>query len=70
MTAIPIGVYLVQQQKILKSRASSSPILKALEIKNQNDVLVCDSNQTIPTCNISDPEVTIKVIDLDALISQ
>lgn len=69
MVGIPVGVLLVQKTQILKSKASSSPILDAFEIKDANgNLLTCDGNTNPPTCTTSTLDITIRVKDLDALI--
>lgn len=67
--AIPLTVYLAQTQQIFKSRASSSPVLDAFEIKDsEGNPINCDSSTNPPTCTTSTQDITIKIKDLGALI--
>lgn len=69
IVGISIGVYMVQKQQIFKSKAASAPIVEALEIKDSEGKIVnCDSNTNPPTCNISNPNISIKIKDPNALI--
>lgn len=73
MVSIPFGVILVQKTQVLQSHASLSPVLGAFEVRDANEkLLTCtDPTETAPaTCNTSTQEVTIKVKDLNALITQ
>lgn len=67
LTGLVIGIYLVQQQSSLKSRASSG-IIQNFEIKDGNGAIVnCEANKTPPECNISTQDIYIKVKDLELL---
>lgn len=69
IAGIAIGLYLVQKQQIFKSKAASSAIIDALEIKdNEGKTINCDSNNSPPTCDISDPNITIKLNNPAALV--
>lgn len=69
IAGIIVGVYLVQKQQLFKSKASSAPIIDALEIKDNNGKIInCDSNTNPPTCEISDPNITIRLKDTSVLL--
>ncbi len=69
IAGIAVGVYLIQKQQIFKSRASSAPIIDALEIKdNEGKVINCDSNVNPPVCTISSPDVTIRLANPGVLV--
>lgn len=71
LVGIPVGVVLVQKTQILKSRASSNPIIDALDIKDSSgNPITCDSNTNTPTCETSTPDITITIKDLNPLISK
>lgn len=65
---IPVGVYLVQKQQIFKSKASSTPILDAFQIRDSSERVINCSGTNPPTCITPTQEVIITVIDLDALL--
>lgn len=61
------GLYLLQQQQTIKSKASSN-LINAFEIKDdKGNTLVCDGNTNPPTCTTSSLNINIKVKDLNAL---
>ena len=67
LIALAAGIYLVQQQQGIKSRASTN-IIQAFEIKDSNDKpIVCDGSKNPPECETSTSEIYIKVTDLEPL---
>ena len=65
--ALVIGVFLIQRQTTIKSRASSN-LIQAFDIKDANDKEVnCDGSKNPPECNITTQEISIKVKDLELL---
>lgn len=70
VAGIGIGVYLLQNPQILKSRASTSPSvwLEAFEITDGlNKPVVCDSSKEVPVCNVSTVSVNFRLKDLNIL---
>lgn len=68
LLGIPVGVFLVQKTQILKSRASSNPIIDALDIKDSSgNPITCNSSTNPPTCETSTQDITITVKDLSPL---
>lgn len=67
-----IGVYLVQQQQQLKSKASGGNFINAFEIKDANDkILDCTANADgTATCNTDTLDIKVRVKDANALIPQ
>lgn len=62
------GLYLVQHPQIFKPKASSNPIIDALEMKDADgNTINCDSSTNPPTCETSTQDITIKIRDLDIL---
>lgn len=62
------GVYLVQHPQIFRPKASSNPIIDALEMKDSNGGdIKCDSGTNPPTCETSTQDITIKIRDLNIL---
>lgn len=63
-----IGVYLVQHPQIFRPKASSNPIIDALEMKDADgNVINCDGSTNPPTCETTTQDITIKIRDLDIL---
>lgn len=53
LIGLVVGIFLVQRQQQLKSRASTN-MIQAFEIKDGNGAVVnCEANKTPPECNIS-----------------
>lgn len=64
------GVYLVNNSTLIfKPKASSNPIINALEMKDSSGKsITCDSSTNPPNCETETQDITIKIKDLDALI--
>lgn len=70
ISAVIIGIYLIQTKQILKSRANID-LIQAFEIKDSQDqVINCvpGENNASTTCTTDSSEVKIRVKDLNALI--
>lgn len=62
------GVYMLQQQQNLKSKASAN-LINAFEIKDdKGNTLSCDGSTNPPTCTTSSLDINIRVKDLEALV--
>ncbi len=63
-----VGLYLVQHPQIFRPKASSNPLIDALEIKEADGKIInCDSSANPPTCETSTQDITIKIKNLDIL---
>ena len=62
------GLYLVQHPQIFKPKASSNPIIDALEMKDsEGNNIDCNGSANPPLCETTSSDVTIKIKDLDIL---
>lgn len=62
------GVYLVQHPQIFKPKASSNPIIDALEMKDSDGKDInCDASANPPLCETSSRDITVKIKDFDIL---
>lgn len=70
LITLPAGVFLAQKQQIFKSQAGgSNSFLYAFELTDsQGNVLKCDYGINPPSCDTSDPNIIIKIKNLDYLI--
>ncbi len=63
------GVYLVQRQQIIKSKASAGSFVNAFEIKDKNgNTIQCDSSTNPPTCTTKTLDISVRVKDLNPLL--
>ncbi len=70
LIAIPVTIYLVSHQQILKSKAVQSPVIDAFEFKDSSgNVLNCDGSTNPPTCTTQTNNIVIKVKDLNPLLN-
>lgn len=68
IVGVGVGVYLVQTQQILKSKATTN-FIDAFEIKDANDnILTCDGSTTPPTCTTSTLDIKVRVKDVSPLL--
>ncbi len=68
LVAMVGGVFLVQRQQQLKSKASGN-FVQAFEIKDANgNVIQCDGSTNPPTCNTSTLDISVKVKDTVPLL--
>ena len=73
LTAIGIGVYLVQKEGFLKfkSRAYTSEVLEGLELLDADGkALECDQSTTPPTCYTQTLNIQVRVKDQNAFTSK
>ena len=64
LIGLGVGVYLVQRQQTMKSKASAGSFVNAFEIKDKDGNLIqCDSSTNPPTCTTRTLDVTVKVKD-------
>lgn len=66
-----VGVYLIKNPTIFKSKAANPPILDALKITDTADPpneLNCNGAVNPPSCEITSPDVIFTIKDIDALI--
>lgn len=64
-----VGVYLVQKQQIIKSKASAGSFVNAFEIRDKNgDLIKCDSSTTPPTCTTKTFDITVQLKDKALLL--
>lgn len=62
------GVFLVQRQQNLKSKASGN-FVQAFEIKDANgNIIQCDGSTNPPTCNTSTLDINVRVKDTAPLL--
>ncbi|OGE19358.1 hypothetical protein A3J19_04235 [Candidatus Daviesbacteria bacterium RIFCSPLOWO2_02_FULL_41_8] len=68
VVGLVVGIYLVQKQQTLKSKATTS-FVNAFEIKDSNgNVITCDASTNPPTCNTPTLDINVKVIDKALLV--
>lgn len=68
LIGLVVGIYLLQTQKIFKSKASNN-MMNAFEFNNnKNQVLNCDGSVNPPVCNTNSLDVTVQVKDLEELL--
>lgn len=69
MVGAALGIYLLQQQQRIKSKASGGSFVNAFEIKDQNgNIISCDTATNPPTCTTSTLEVKVRVKDVNPLL--
>lgn len=69
IVGIGVGVYLVQRQQIIKSKASAGNFVNAFEIKDKNgNTIQCDSSTNPPTCSTNTLDISVRVKDLNPLL--
>ncbi len=69
LVGLGVGVYLVQRQQTIKSRASAGSFVNAFEIKDKDGNLIqCDSSTNPPTCTTKTLDVTVQVKDKALLL--
>ncbi len=69
LIGLGVGVYLVQRQQTIKSKASAGSFVNAFEIKDKDGNLIqCDSSTNPPTCTTQTLDVTVKVKDKALLL--
>lgn len=70
LLAIPVGLYLIRQQQVLRSRATTTN-LDAFELKDaRGNTINCDSSTNPPTCITGTLDFTVRVKDLNPLLGQ
>ncbi len=68
IAGVGAGVYLVQTQQILKSKASGN-FMEAFEIKDANgNIIQCDGSTNPPTCDTGTLDIQVRVRDANALL--
>lgn len=68
IAGVGAGVYLVQTQQILKSKATTN-FVDAFEIKDANgNILTCDGSTNPPTCTTSTLDIQVRVKDVNPLL--
>lgn len=66
---IGAGVYLVQRQQTIKSRASAGNFVNAFDIRDKDgNIIQCDSSTNPPTCITKSLDVSVRVKDLNPLL--
>lgn len=66
--AIPLSVFLVQNQQIFKGKAYQNEIFEAFEFKDASgNTISCDASVNPPTCTTQTPDIIITIKNLDAL---
>ena len=69
VAGLAVGVYLVQRQQTIKSKASAGSFVNALEINDQDGKPIqCDSTTNPPTCTTGTLDVTVKMKDKTLLL--
>ena len=63
-----VGLYLVQHPQIFRPKASSNPIIDALDMEDADgNVINCDGSTNPPTCETTSADIIIKIKNLDIL---
>ena len=69
VVGVGAGVYLVQRQQTLKSKAAGGSFVNAFEFKDKDGNLIqCDSNTNPPTCTTKTLDIQVRVKDVNALL--
>ena len=69
LVGLGVGVYLVQRQQTIKSKASAGSFVNAFEIKDSNgNVITCDGSTYPPTCTTPTLDISVKVKDKTLLL--
>lgn len=69
IVGLGVGVYLVQRQQSIRSRASAGSFVNAFEFRDKDgNVIQCDSNTNPPTCTTKSLDINVRVKDLNPLL--
>lgn len=70
LIGLGVGLYVLKNPTMFKSKAAQPPILDALRITDSttHEELNCDGNNNPPTCEVSSPGVTFQIKNINALI--
>lgn len=69
MVGLAGGVYLVQQQQRLKSKAAQQDFVDAFEIKDANgNPITCDKSVYPPVCTTQTLDISVRVKDTAPLL--
>lgn len=69
IAGVGAGVYLVQRQQTLKSKASRGSFINAFEIKDKDgNIIQCDDSTNPPTCTTKTLDINVRVKDTIPLL--
>lgn len=69
IAGIGVGVYLVQRQQIIRSKASEGNFVNAFEFRDKDgNTIKCDSSTNPPTCVTKSLDIQVRVKDLNPLL--
>lgn len=69
IVGLGVGVYLVQREQNIRSRAAAGSFVNAFEFRDKDgNVIKCDSSTNPPTCTTKSLDIQVKVKDLAPLL--